>query len=273
MVSEQLEAIGRPTDYPAQNLVNFGEDFDSLRALCKRYVYYASYFNPSPGVGSAPFGDQYLWRIRNANFPARYGHDDQLGMYQNRLLAGTPTTELFTPHILPPFVYLAEAFQARRGGIRHKYTYAKMTDSVGTPSLMTVTRSHDDVASIKFFSNINISLKASNNDHVSKMQTMRNLQVNKRSLGGAAATNPAVNPTLEIEFPFYRKLRYDTKHIRQDTAYLDGHMLELLLPQKTDLDAGEQMVSQFVATAEDFSLNWFVNAPVVWYQDYPVDGT
>lgn len=273
MISEQLESVGRPTDYPAQNLVNFGEDFDSLRALCKRYVYYASYFNPSPGVGSAPFDEQYLWRIRNANFPSRYGHDDQVGMYQNRAVAATPTTELFTPHMLPPFVYLAEAFLAQRGGIRHKYTYAKMDHTVMFPSLMTVTRSHNDVSSLSFFSNINISLKSSNNDPVGKMQTMRNLHMNKRSLGGMAATNPTVNPTLEVEFPFYRNLRYDTKHTSRSSAYGDGHMLEMILPQKSDLDAGECMVSQFVATAEDFSLNWFVNAPVVWYQDYPTDGS
>lgn len=46
-------------------------------------------------------------------------------------------------------------------------------------------------------------------------------------------------------------------------------VVEAVIPQQTALNGGEYLLSQFVATGEDYSLNWFVNCPILWQQTFP----
>lgn len=263
-----IAAIGPKVDTPAQNLINFGENFDSLRALFKRYVFYGHYMNPSPPTGGESHA--FMWQLRNPNFPIPYGANNLWGLYQNRAVAGTPSSNLFTPFITPPFVMFANCFQARRGGLRHKYVLSDLATPNGgpTPQMLTTSRSVDEVSPAH--QNFLVDMESSSEDTISRVQGfLRLTSLSQESFGGVAATHGSQNPTLEIEYPFYRDVRYDTWYRSKDRAYEDGHVVEAILPQQASLSGGEYLLSQFVATGEDYSLNWFVNCPILWQQTFP----
>lgn len=263
-----IEAIGPKVDFAAQNLINFGENFDSLRALFKRYVFYGHYMNPPPP--SASDDHAFIWQVRNPNFPIPYGANNAWGIYQNRVTPDVFSTDLFTPFITPPFAVFANCFQARRGGLRHKYVLGRLTtfNSSPTPQLITTSRSVDEVAPAH--QNLLVDMESTGTDPVARVQRFLRLTgLSQESFGGVAATQGSQNPTLEVEYPFYSDVRYDTWYRNKNKAYEDGHVVEAVLPQQSALVGGEYLLSQFVATGEDFSLNWFVNCPIMWQQTFP----
>lgn len=255
-----LEPIGRPTDFPAQSLINYGESFHSLRDLFKRYMRHGLFITQ---VDDNPDLDR-DWYIRYPNFPTMYGADNTAGMMQNRTTTGVTSTNRFNPFRMPHYAYMAYAFHARRGGIRWKYSVT--TTDPNLPNVVLSLQRNVMPLAAEFTERLQTYGFDSSTNELRIQNLLAIGRTRKDTLAGAAATQVAVNPTLEVELPFYHKTRYAMYSSAKQTIYEDAHLVNLMAPEHTaNTSLG---LESWTATGEDFSLSWFINAPSFMRQTF-----
>jgi hypothetical protein len=246
---------GRMQDMPGNSVVYFGETFHTFRDMLKRYCLSETILSPD----TSSIGRQssfWLWRVYHKVFP--------------RYRGGGNTIETFSYARLTLMNYLTPAFVARRGGLRWKYVYT----SCNGPSFIPAGRfqmsryegapTADDNACFPMGS----TGQGGNEDlQIDLVTTFA-----EDTWGGGYTTSLTVNPTVEVEYPYYSNLRFKrASNLSYTTGDASAARGTLLVPGNGNSDpiAGSHALDIFVAAGEDFNLVWFLSCPYVYAQKFP----
>lgn len=225
-------------------LVYFGERITSFRQLLKRYVNHSSYVYANTSATNHA-----VVRLTLPNFPNYYGYNAQT--------LHTTTVGGFKFNYVHPTImnYLAPAFVCQRGSLRTKYVAS--SSSPNDLVAMTVERGFQGTLLPAAVTALPVT---------SQSNYARAARINKLTgANGAVTTAASKRPVIEVEFPYYKSVRFDEARIMNalnliDTnPQLDGHVLELHLAPGTNTVA----IDRFVAAGEDFSLFWFQGCPAI----------
>jgi hypothetical protein len=233
-VDTTLVTQGHEMNMPAkQSKVYIGEVVDSFRMLIKRYIGY-TYI---PYGGSA-----YSFNFTHPGFPEPFGHNGGVP-----LGPGTPNVVGYSY-----IAYLISAFSAWKGAIRWNATYA-----VGDETEVFLSR-RDISSPVGFFASEVTAIT-----DPAKALAFKN-GVSRTTYYGAAMSASDVNPTLEVEIPFYSEYKFiagktrdmaDAKFFAY-TQYLESHIVP-----RSDTQTIGRNVSLFVAAGEDFTCFYFTGWP------------
>jgi len=226
------------------SLTLFGERIVSIRQLIKRYC--SNYTDNMAGSDTLNF------YVENFNDFPLYGGPTSTGIdntsTQGRLNWATYANYLnwYTP-----------MFLMRRGGIRNKYLLAGKGNNVQGVITMAASRSNDtgyqvDVAQLSDPLNYKWFL---------------NIAANNSTLNGSQVSITDLNPTVEIECPYYSNKRFFFAQDRVkeiDFTYDNirrecGHKVMFLFPDSQE----DLILKRYTAAADDYSLYIFKYAPTL----------
>lgn len=238
-----LDPIGSMADHNEENLIYFGEVFESFRYLLKRYQLSYTTTNPALVAGAT----RGLWKVVRKNFPLYRGYNPQ----SQTSSGSVPYT--YTKNTL--INWLTPCYVARRGGLRWKYNLIKRKQTYSGLDEFTVSRltgsvfQSNELLDTKGEESLEISLRPSNWE-------------------GAYSTNIATMPTAEVEVPFYSNLKFESCSAKHDHEKGQCHSTLLTVGDIDPNIAGDCRINGYVATGEDFNLIWFINTPVMYiYND------
>jgi len=236
--------MGEDNDNANDMQVYFGERIVSFRQLLKRYNYHSSFIiaNSSATLPS-------VWVPVFTDTPFYYGYN---------------SAALHSPTVAGKFSYCANtlqqwlmpAFVAMRGSQRSKYVVNSTTP--GAAGSLTVSRTSA--------SGFLLPVLVTNMSITSQSAYARLASSTRRDLlEGAATTIVAANPCLEVEFPYYKPVRFDDSRCVNQTPgsvgasspFYNTHAVELTLAPGTT----PVTVSRYTGVGEDFSLFWFQGCP------------
>lgn len=225
-------------------LVYFGERITSFRQLLKRYTNHSSLVLSN---GSAT--NHGIWQFALPDFPNYYG-------YNSASLHTTTTGAYKFNYVRPTYLnYLAPAFVAQRGSLRTKYIASSV--SAGDVISMSVERGYFGM----IVPSVTTSLPVT-----SQSNYARAARTSKTSgMQGAVTTVSSKRPIIEVEFPYYKPVRFDEARTIDCTKATttnpsrSTHALELHLAPGTNTIA----VERYVAAGEDFSFFWFQGCPAI----------
>lgn len=241
-----LDTPGTVRHLDHTNLVYFGETIKSFRDLLKRYQFLDVFFDRG-----AVFRAKYLWRLRQPNFPLYRGYDS----------AGQDLRdgESYTYAKMTLMNWLTPSYVCRKGGIRWKYYFLDEED-YPTHKLMSATRWVPPLGAA-YPSNERIDL-------TSRPTFAKDLYVPNvlSAWEGMIATATMINPTVEFELPYYSNYRFKPGAGVSLINFLDEMHETNVIGPAPSADEGNG-VSRYVAAGEDFSLDWYLSAPVLYYDD------
>jgi hypothetical protein len=171
----------------ASNLVYMGEQIVSFRQLLKRYSLWGSFYDPA--VTNA------YTSMVVPDFPQPRGYDRQGVMLD--------TTNGFNPTLTTPLNYMSFAFMAYRGGIRRKYI---VTSGVTSNLYASISRSNSNFSAVPTTGGIIPFSKVTTSGLLYSKQAVNS--VNPLTYQGAHVTSLKQQPCLEVELPFYTKVRF-----------------------------------------------------------------
>lgn len=272
LVSHSLESpepvistttVSTSADVDKYPLVWFGETFDSLRSILKRYNYYMSYYPVSsfdwdtPPVASTSAS---MWTVTRSNIPQYVGYD---------VNGFAGTTDKRFPGRLTTLGYIMPMYVGMRGGIRYKYA-SNVIGNSGLNSVLTVARAPDAVETFE-------SLLVPVDVGTTTNPKLRNAAMPQIS-SGATLTFNAIQPVSELEIPYYSSSRFS--YIRGTVAVegetfdptinpassryvsgIDCHTITSSFPSTGLLTTRNLTVDSYVSVGEDFQLFWLLSAP------------
>lgn len=226
-----------------------GEAVTSIRQLTRRYCFYR-------GAGAVNLGPDMMG---TANF-VRADYPASRGVVQNGLdVSDTVKCNYVGTNYM---TYFQGCYLARRGAVRYKHIVTHMGLKVDT-TLWVERRVAD------------ISQEFSMSDYIDGLSTVvdqpvtaRAALLNTKVMAGGSIASGRVNPTLEVELPFYSKYRFAlTRKLNpigvdfDDTSQM-GHRVRVLAASNVP-DGGHQSfgLQSFVAAGEDFMFFKFFYTP------------
>ncbi len=225
-------------------LVYFGERVTSFRQLLKRYTHHSSYV-----LANNSATNHGLWTFYLPDFPNYYGY--------NAASLHTTTTGSYKFNYVSQTLmnYLAPAFVGMRGALRTKYVAS--STGAGDVISMTVERG---------FSPLTVPTAATSLPITSQSNFARAARANKLIGGrGAVTTVSSKRPLIEVEFPYYKNVRFDEARVIDCSKAVSTnpsstcHALELHLAPGTNSIA----LDRFVSVGEDFTFFWFQGCPAL----------
>lgn len=235
--------MGEDADNLRDMLVYFGERIVSFRQLLKRYNFHSSFV-----IANVSTTEHAIWAPAFTDVAAPYG-------YNNITLHTTTAAGKFNYTSQTMLSYLMPAFVAMRGAHRSKYVVASQTQ--GAAGTLNVTRNTSGGTSLPV---VPVALPITSQSNYAR--TSRAMK--RDALEGSAMTIVPSAPVLEVEFPYYKPVRFDQSRTMIQNAnpgvtspYYNTHVLELSLAPGTS----PVTVSRYVAVGEDFSLFWFQGCP------------
>lgn len=234
--------MGEDTSDANDALVYFGERVVSFRQLLKRYNEHSSFViaNTSATVPA-------VWAPIFTDVPFYYG-------YNNAALHSPTVAGKFSYVSNTLLQWLMPAYACMRGAQRSKYVVT--TTTPGAVGNLTVLRTPGIAFSLPTAPTV-LSI-------TSQSAYARLANPNRRDcLAGAATTSAANQPFLEVEFPFYKPLRFDESKSVQQTApilqspFFNTHMVEVTLAPGTT----PVVLTRYTGVGEDFGLYWFQGCP------------
>lgn len=209
------------------DLVYFGEHYDSLRTLMKRYSMY-KVFLMTTALPTSP----YLLQQVLPAMPLLRG-----------TLNGTASLNNFCM-----VSYIAAVFKGWRGSLRHKFVPLFKKNNTLSDATMLVQRTD----SIGFgFTNVAITTSPYQNAQAS---------VN----GGAHLTVVSQQPVISVEIPFYSAYRMQsTRDLDQDNYRSNLNLTTYAAGDGTN--NAEIYMQALNASGEDFSLYFFAGIPRMWH--------
>lgn len=238
---EQVQHCFEPD---ATNLVYFGESVKSFRALLKRYNYLTSYRCPvAPGAQAYIVERDFpVWR---GEFASAY--------------TATSTAILYNYAKMTLLNYLAPAFVGYRGGLRSKY-FISTSGSTGNMFAQIVRRNDKPARAVATF-----GVDIASDSKVAASYTNFDL-----GLTGVQAQIGGLNPSIEVEFPYYVPYRFDsTRGPLQNTLGGSSQSHVLYISGTPDNTAS---VHRFISVGEDFQLFLFQGVPPVYIRAQPTPG-
>lgn len=242
-VASADQVLGSDPDDPNDMSVYFGERIVSFRQLLKRYNLHSSFLiaNTSATIPA-------LWAPTFSDVPFYYGY--------NNLALHSPTVPGKFSYVQNTMLHwLMPAFAAMRGSMRSKYVVN--TSSTGAAGSMTVIRAPATAPAVPAAPTL-LAI-------TSQSAYARLVNPNRKDCCmGAATTIVAVQPNLEVEFPYYKPVRFDEpRSVLQDASigttspFYNTHTVELMLSPGTT----PVTLSRYIGVGEDFSLFWFQGCP------------
>lgn len=261
-VVTSVGAPGSTTDHTMD--VFFGEQVASIRELLKRYCLHS-------GVTTGTRASEDLgvtMNLTQPDFPF-YGGYCPSGPHSS-------VNGSFAYSHMTYLNYFSPCFVAYRGGIRWKYFATRnptSTSGVGTlaDTFGSVTRSDGVTRSLstfgsyvpyvyQAFASIFRTEASTNLDSrfANKIVTNTTSEVN-----GAHVTPVQLNPSLEVELPYYTNRRfYNARRINTvDTRLLSDENPPV---HELQVTGSKSAVLGYVAAAEDFSLSFFIGVPIMY---------
>lgn len=224
--------------------VYFGERIVSFRQLLKRYNQYASFLiaNTSATIPA-------IWAPTFTDVPFYYGYNNRA--YHSPTVAGNFS---YVSNTLLHF--LMPAFVSMRGSMRSKYVVN--TSSLGAVGSMTVSRTALAVPSLP--ATVTALAITSQSNYARLANPNRD-----DCILGAVTTIASNQPNIEVEFPYYKPVRFDeARSVQQNTLqagftspFYNTHRVELLLSPGTT----PVTLTRYIGVGEDFSLMWFQGCP------------
>lgn len=240
-----LDPPGVVRHLDSTNLVYFGETIKSFRDALKRYQF-LDYLNDSGTVFTA----KYLWRLRQPNFPLFRGYDSDGQDLRN----STP----YTYAKMTLMNWLTPSYVCRKGGVRWKY-YFLDEDDYPTHKYMSVNRWAPRLFDMPSNERIDLTVQHTYDKSIMVPNVLSGWE-------GMTATATMINPTVEFELPFYSNYRFKPGAGVSLTNFLDEmHEVNVIGPAPPETVGNG--VARYVAASEDFSLDWYLSAPVLYYDD------
>jgi hypothetical protein len=236
----QTESIGTIKSLPGNTLIHFGEAYATWRSLLKRY-------NLHSLVDSIPHSElgRYLDTNTFPNFPAYRGYDPN----------GTATDDRGPLNYtkLTLLNYLAPAYAARRGGLRWKFNVSQ--------------ESQDDILHVLTVQRSDRIAAAANSIRAGTFIDQK-IDFAPSLMNGAYVTPIAVNPTAEVEFPYYSANRFEANRAISGvntTLHNEQQFHDVTVEFDREQNVrNTYYMSKYCSTGEDFNLIWFVNTPVTY---------
>jgi hypothetical protein len=255
---------GNPTTIcPKMSQVFFGEHIVSVRSLLKRYTYHRTLL--------APFGDPtptsesiYISQWILDNLPVGPGRKYGSSTIGN-LTGITDENPLYNICSMTYLRYFVSAYVGYKGSIRWKIgAFAKNASDI---SLRVARTTESKTESVTTLPAINAGTSGS-----TVAQNFLSSSSYIYNHCGSSATVGSVNPTLEYELPFYHNLRYAECNLpiaNSINPYRDGtHCVNMTHMQNSAGDIA--WIESHCASGEDFSLFFFIGAPVLLPSDVTI---
>ena len=228
--------------------VFFGERVVSYRALLKRYEYYCTHSLP----GTAPPGSWKTFTL-NCPFMPYFNGVDPAGRY------GANTDNVVGTMLL---TYLQGAYLGYRGSIRHKL----LINSSGIVWNATVGRQVN-------VPNYSTAWTAGDTASAAACAAQRKTLLQGTGWEGTTLHAERTNAGVQIEFPYYRRARFSlarNKNVNAglavDSSDQDSQRININIPTGDGSGVpNEFYVDDFLAVGDDFSLFFYVGAPMVYY--------
>jgi len=243
--------LQRGDNATAYDHVFYGETIVSFRSLLKRYnrAYYDVLKQTATGVN--------LYSIVRFAFPKMRG-------YAPGALVTTIRGD-YNYGVMSLINYLTPAYVGWRGGLRYKVNVTTTNDKKNNTAL-TVTRLPAEGIGVSS-SIVNLALAPN-----TKLSQFLLNNSSAATAAGSQATNLSVNPVLEFEMPFQTRQRFlparradhtsPASNPNEDASSTPFQLQMMLSAEDTDYT----VFDYHVAGAEDFSLYFFVGAPIMYYQ-------
>jgi hypothetical protein len=232
--------------------VFYGEHVVSLRDLFRRYVYHMPWKNVDK---SNDYNTTYL----NAKvFPYYRGTlpPGTTGVFQ--YAATGSIVYSVNPCCTIPLTYCAPAYMAWRGGIRKKILDSSGVH-VGT-SMRGVTRK-------PFTLEVPGIRKEIYSDEINLLQRSA---LARESFAGQELTLVRNTGMIEVEFPYYQKSRFSSPRIYKPLeVQSDTYEYTEIADNNGSTVDRTSFIQEYVSTAEDFTLIYFINVPRMYRYEFP----
>lgn len=237
IVTMAKECVGTPIEEDHTLDVFFGEAITSFRQLLKRYMLHAGTLLPITANTNYIYNDY--------DFPAYRG----FGLDPRNTVTGPLNANIVNTTLLN---YLAPAFVGYRGSMRSKYLLVNGNAAVG--AYMTVAR--EPVPTGYQALAVAIDTASASRFATSVVSTY------KSGFTGMDATQPTVQPSVEVELPFYSNRRFfQTRNFSRTT---NGDYASLIHSCRIATPVAPVIGSnflRFISVGEDFNLFLFQGQP------------
>lgn len=261
-----------PTSDPA-NLMHFGESIRSFRQLVKRY-------NQHERVSlwkNTTLENQknYTFKMQRPSLPFEPGYAPTGVLsqpYKTPFAIGTsPNARPYAYAVMTLLRYVTLGYVGWRGSIRYLLDTGNISCTCSATGPLSVTRYSD--CSPENYADENFDTKTTQG----QAEFMANYD-DVSGQEGFIVQNLSLNPTATFEVPFYSEKRFApcrklTNFNANGLNY--GPCWKMRLPLRATADTTKQAlleqaaVNTFVAAGEDFSLGFFIGAPVFYLEAIP----
>lgn len=249
--------------------VNFGEPVPTIRLLMRRSTKHSDLF---PTIASAVTATDKAGRVyvRQGRLPPPNGYDPN--SYLTAKGVETPaTTYKFNYARMTPMNWFAPAYLANRGSVRWHYNVANTGGVV--PTSVSITR----VADVPLVAN-DVSLEGGYKTYsaaASTLSTARYNDVNATTSVGASGmflTNSLTQAGVGVEYPMMSEYTFGFNKqdnwllgVADDGSDVDNYEIAVPVNPATAVTYSGITIERFVSAGTDFSLAFFLNAPIIYY--------
>ena len=228
--------------------VYFGDPVVSFRQCLKRWNFYTSWL-PSQN------NDSGFLKITNSDFPFHRGNAP--GAIYPIPAPGSGSWNYCNMILL---TYLAPAFLARRGALRHMYT---VSETFSPQGIYAVRR----LAEATSVANVFQPLPNVQSPESSRLKAIMGSYGAQWS--GACNTSARQNPVISAEMPFYSNVRFMPSrkpNWTTNTSFMKNHEYTAYLRV---VGANKCFVYNHVSVGEDFNLGMYIGPPLLYTQASP----
>lgn len=270
VVSDHAALI--PHDDPA-NLMHFGESIRSFRQLIKRYNAHEWI---TPWGQQTPSADgRYIVKIQRPALPFEPGYSPKVNITQTtrvpRNIGTTPNARGYAYSIMTLLRYLTTGYVGWRGSVRYLVDTSTLACTCTATGPLTVTR-YSECAPETESAIVNVP-------YTNQGQQQRMVNYDDASgQEGFIVQNVLVNPTTAFEVPYYSEKRFSPARNLTNFDLVGPNYgpcwklrMPIVLPSAGDslVKVENSQLSTFVAAGEDFSVGFFVGAPIFYYEGIP----
>jgi hypothetical protein len=231
--------------------VFFGEHVVSLRDLFRRYVYHIPWKTPDE---ENDYNTTYL----NAKVFPYYRGTLPFGVSGVYEYASSGTVYSTNPCCTIPLTYCAPAYMAWRGGIRKKIL--DNLDTYVDTAIRGVTRKPFTLELPGIRSEV----------YPNEINVIRRSAMARESFAGQELTMVRNTGMLETEFPYYQKSRFSSPRIYKPIEIQsDSYEYVQVTSNSGATTSRTNFIHEYVSTAEDFTLIYFINVPRMYRYELP----
>jgi hypothetical protein len=266
LVEDATDTQQKSTPLDERYLINWGEPIPSLRLIMQRSCLYESVpLIGLPGENPSAVLQQFSFYFKR--YPSSHGYD-QVAAYTAKGVITPPTTYYFNYCHNTPVAWISPMFAAKRGSIQWHF---QLEDNTSRISSMCLDRNKDVIATTNAAMQIGTwtTLVSTGITYSAAAKLMRDYSYS--AVSGVVVTPTKVNPTISAELPQMCNARYVftgpqncVVGTSEDGSYYDTYRFSFKVKPDVALDSGT-VINKYVNAGTDFSLNFFVCTPHIYY--------